>query len=65
MALMEWKEKILLNFVNAITYSVLKSGAGEFHCELVHQRSQDVLDIFDSVNDKLFAFDTLFNDILE
>ena len=65
MALMEWKEKILVNFVNAITYCVLKSGAGESHWELVHQRSQDVLDIFDSVNDKLFAFDTLFNDILE
>jgi len=50
MALMEWKEKILVNFVNVITNCVLKSGAGEFHCELVHQRSQDVLDA-----KKLFA----------
>ena len=50
MALMEWKEKILVNFVNVITNCVLKSGAGEFHCELVHQCSQDVLDA-----KKLFA----------
>ena len=43
-AVNNWEEKILVNFVNIETYCILKSVAGKFHSELVNQRPRDILD---------------------
>ena len=43
-AVNNWKEKILVNFVNVKANCILDSGARVFYSELVKQRPRDVLD---------------------
>lgn len=46
-AVNNWKEKILVNFVNIVANCILDSGARVFYSELVNQRTRDVLDKID------------------
>jgi len=46
-AVNNWKEKILVNFVNIVANCILDSGARVFYSELFNQRPRDVLDKID------------------